>query len=311
MADFFRSMHLSGTVVPMAAPTLRRGGNTDVDVPTLERFTNSLVDAGVDGLFPGSSIGEFPSFTRDQNREIVEIVAETAGDDTDVLAGCGDTSVEGVRDSIRAANAAGADAAVVVCPYYLQTTQDGLYRFFTTIAEQSELPVLIYNIPALTGHTVEVDTVTRLAAHDGIAGLKDTSGDLTYHHRAVEETPDSFAVFQGATELAVASLDLGADGLIAGPANVFPEALSRLYDAHQAHEHDEVDHLMQRVVVPLVTATSPVPTAAAIKHLVGRSGLDIGEPLAPLPTLGDDQRDTLDATYQRIAERLETAAVGQ
>lgn len=304
-------MHLSGTVVPMAAPTLGRGGNTDVDVPTLERFTNSLVDAGVHGLFPGSSIGEFPSLTREQNRQIVEVVAETADDDTDVLAGCCDTSVDGVVGSIRAADAAGADAAVVVTPYYLDTTQEGLYRFFTTVADRSTLPVLVYNIPSLTGNHVGVETVTRLAAHDDIAGLKDTSGNLTYHHRVIEETPDSFAVFQGATELAVASLDLGASGLIAGPANIFPEAVVQLYEAHKSHDHDEVKRLMKQVVVPLVTATKGVPTAAAIKYFVGRSGLDIGEPLAPLPTLDDDERDRLDRAYQHVVEWLETPAAGQ
>lgn len=302
-------MHLSGTVVPMAAPIHRRGG--DIDVPTLEDFAESLVNAGVHGLFPGSSIGEFPSLTCEQNRQIIEIVAETAADDTDVLAGCCDTSVDGVIDNVHAADAAGADAAVVVTPYYLDTTQKGLYRFFTSVADRTTLPVLVYNIPSLTGNHVEVETITRLAAHDDIVGVKDTSGDLTYHHRVIEETPDSFAVFQGATELAVASLDLGASGIIAGPANIFPEALARLYEAHQSHDHDEVRRLMNQVVVPLVTATSDVPTAAAIKHLVGRSGLDVGEPLAPLPVLDEDERDRLDQTYERIVERLETSTAEQ
>lgn len=302
-------MHLTGTVVPMAAPTLRRTG--DVDVPTLEDFTNSLVDAGVHGLFPGSSIGEFPSLTSKQNRRIVEVVADIATEDTDVLAGCCDTSVDGVIDNIRAANAAGADAAVVVAPYYLNTTQEGLYRFFSNVADRTTLPILVYNIPSLTGNHVTVETITRLAAHDDIIGVKDTSGDLTYHHRIIEETPDSFAVFQGATELAVASLDLGASGLIAGPANVFPEAVARLYEAHRSRDHDEVERLMQLVVVPLVTATSDVPTAAGIKHLVGRNGLDIGEPLAPLPMLDEDECDRLDRAYRRVVEYLESSAAGQ
>lgn len=293
----------------MATPTVGRNG--EIDEPTLERFTNLLIDAGVHGLFPGSSIGEFPSLTHELNHLTIETVAAAADDKTEVLAGCCDTSVEGVIENVDAADAAGADAAVVVAPYYLSTTQEGLYRFFMRVANRSTLPVLIYNIPSLTGNHLAIETVTRLVAHDNIVGLKDTSGDLTYHHRIINETPADFAVFQGATELAVASLELGASGLIAGPANVFPEAVVRLYQAHRAHENDEVRTLMQQVVMPLVTAMDDIPTAAAIKHYIRLSGLDVGKPLAPLPTLTDDERARLERAYQLVVQGAETPPVGQ
>lgn len=294
-------MNLSGTVVPMATPT--HGSQRSVDVESLRQFTESLTDGGVHGLFPGSSIGEFSSLTATQNRRVVETVADAAGGETTVMAGCCDTSVDGVLAHIDAADSAGADAAVVVSPYYLGTTQPGLERFFRVIAEESSLPLLLYNIPQLTGNQLSVDLLTSLAGHDGIVGVKDTSGDLTYHHRVVAETPEEFVVFQGATQLATASLEVGANGLIAGPANVFPGAMATLYDAYTRGDLGLAQQLMREVVTPLVTATSEVPTAAAMKHLVRLDRQDIGEALPPLPRLSDVEQRALQATYQRVSER--------
>nr|WP_276274018.1 dihydrodipicolinate synthase family protein [Halomicroarcula sp. GDY20] len=293
----------------MATPT--DGSDRSVDAEALRAFTRTLVEGGVHGLFPGSSIGEFPSLTTTQNRQIVQTVADAAGDDATVLAGCCDTNVDDILANVEAAADAGADAGVVVSPYYLGTTQDGLDRFFRAVADDSPLPLLLYNIPQLTGNELGVDLVTSLSDHDRIVGLKDTSGNLTYHHRVVEATPAEFAVFQGATELATASLDAGADGLIAGPANVFPEALAELYEAHQRGEFGAVRRLMQTVVLPVVSATSDLPTAAAVKHLVAVGGLDIGDPLPPLPHLTDDERAALTACYRDVAATLDEQVVEQ
>ncbi|MDS0282744.1 dihydrodipicolinate synthase family protein [Halomicroarcula sp. S3CR25-11] len=291
----------------MATPT--HGSDRSVDDEALRQFTRRLVDGGVHGLFPGSSIGEFSSLTTEQNRRVVRTVVEAADGDTTVVAGCCDTSVDAVLANVAAADDAGADAAVVVSPYYLGTTQPGLERFFRAIADESPLPLLLYNIPQLTGNELGVDLLRTLADHDSIVGVKDTSGDLTYHHRVVTETPDDFVVFQGATQLATASLEVGADGLIAGPANVFPGALSTLYDAYSRGDLGVARRLMREVVSPLVSATSGVPTAAATKHLVALDGLDIGEPLPPLPQLTDDEQRALRTTYQRVSERATEPAI--
>jgi 4-hydroxy-tetrahydrodipicolinate synthase len=285
----------------MATPT--HGSQRSVDFESLRQFTNRLVDGGVHGLFPGSSIGEFSSLTGEQNQQVVETVVDASDDETTVMAGCCDTSVDGVLNQVDAADSAGADAAVAVSPYYLGTTQPGLERFFRVIAEESPLPLLLYNIPQLTGNELTVDLLNALADQDGIVGVKDTSGDLTYHHRVVTETPDDFVVFQGATQLATASLEVGANGLIAGPANVFPRTMASLYEAYTRGDLETAQQLMREVVTPLVTATSDIPTAAAMKHLVQLDGLEIGEPLPPLPRLTDNQRDALQATYQQISKR--------
>lgn len=292
-------MDLSGTIVPMATPV----ADGDVDEAALAEFTRSLVDAGVDGLFPGSSVGEFPSLTADQHETLVETVVETADDETAVIAGCCATSVGDVRSRIATAAAVGADAAVVVTPYYLSTTQAGLRRFFERVAADAPLDLLLYNIPALTGNELSADSVRHLADLDGVVGLKDTSGDLGYLYRVIQQTPPEFAVFQGSTAMAGAALNVGADGLIAGPANVFPGELAALSDAHARGDDASVNRILRDVVVPLVSAYDDVPTAAAIKHLVRRDGLDIGDPLPPLAPVSPAEEERLDARYRAIVDR--------
>ncbi len=288
-------MRLEGVVCPMPTPTDGKGIDTDA----LESYTSHLVDGGVHGLFPCGSIGEFSSLTRRQRSLVLETVADVSGD-IPVLAGCGDTNVTNVRAHVADAADAGADAAVVVTPYYLSTTQQGLQRFFDAVADDSPLPIVLYNIPALTGEGLSVDLVARLADHPNIVGIKDTSGDLTFLYDVVSSTPSSFSVFQGASELAIASLDAGADGMIAGPANVFPRAVAQLYDSYRAGDRERAKRLMNAVVNPIVSATSDVPTAAAMKYLIGLSGHDIGGPLPPLPELGESERDDLRRCYEAV-----------
>lgn len=287
----------SGVVVPMVTPIQ----NGDVAIPTLEEFTTRLVEKGVDGLFPCGSIGEFPSLTTAQRTQVVESVVRQSGD-VPVFAGCGDTNVRGVLEHIENAHAAGADIAVVVSPYYLPATQDGLVDFYTSIADSSRLPILLYNIPQRTGCTFTIDTVVDLASHNTIVGLKDSSGDITYHRDLIDATPDTFAVFQGPTQLAVAGLDVDATGLVAGPANLFPEKLVELYSAYTRGDRTRAVEYHSSVVHPLVSAMTGIPTPAGLKYLLSLDGIDVGPPLPPLSPLGNSKRRSLEHCHNSIRE---------
>ncbi|WP_435197402.1 dihydrodipicolinate synthase family protein [Natronomonas sp. EA1] len=297
-------MSLSGVYVPMATPTTGRRG--EIDERALRDYTRLLVDAGVDGLFPCGSIGEFSSLTAAERARTIETVVDASGD-VPVLAGCGDTSAGAVLEHIDAADAAGADAAVVVTPYYLQTTDGGVAEFYANIADTSSLPVVLYHIPALTNQRLSVETVVELATHENIIGLKDTSGDMNFVYEVTRETPEGFGVLQGSTELALASLDAGCDGLVAGPANVFPRAVVELVEAYRSGDRGRATELMNEVVSPTVSAMDDIPTAAAIKYLVSRSIRGIGDPIVPLPELDATQKQVLDRTYHRVAETVAIA----
>ncbi|MFC6734246.1 MULTISPECIES: dihydrodipicolinate synthase family protein [unclassified Haladaptatus] len=294
-------MRIYGMIPPMLTPTLDRDGG--IDVAALSSFTEFLVAGGVHGLFPCGSIGEFSSLTRDERRTVVKTVVEASGD-TPVIAGCGGTSLAGVIANVDAAADAGADAAVVVTPYYLSTTQEGLAEFFTLVADRSPLPIVLYNIPQLTGQEIAVETVTELAAHDSIVAIKDSSGNATYHYELVEMTPDEFSVIQGITALALSSLDAGADGVIGGPANVFPGLLAELYDAYERGDRDRAVTLMNDVVNPLVSTYASLPTPVAIKFLARWGGHEVGPPLVPLSGLTRNQEQRLVDAYETVESRV-------
>lgn len=297
-------MNIKGTVPPMVTPTT---GTTDVDTETLREFTDFLVQGGVDGLFPIGTTGEFPSLSREQRRDVIETVVDHSAD-LPVLAGCGGTAVSAVRQYVADADDVGADAAVVVTPYYQDASQEGLRRFYEAIADGSALPIYLYNIPQFTGNDLTPETTATLAEHPNIAGVKDSSGDFTYFLDLLEATPDSFDVFQGIPTYSIMSLEHGANGLIAGPANVFPRAVSELYDAYENGDDERARKRLARVVLPILRSTRSMPMIPALRYLSAKAGRDLGDPLPPLAELTPSQREKLDDLYRRVSETELTAA---
>lgn len=295
-------MELGGVIPPMITPVTSRSGGINRNVA--RSFSKFLADGGVHGLFPCGSTGEFTSLTRAERSTMIETVSEAVSD-IPVLAGCGGNSVHEVVRYIEDADAAGADAGVVVTPFYLQTSQDGLVEFLETIAERSPLEIILYNIPPLTKHRLSPTSVSTLAENPNIIGIKDSSGDMSYHFDLVDQTPDSFCVMQGRSELAVASLDIGSDGLVLGTANAFPELHVELFEAYVRGNHERAVKLIKTVTTPIVSATADIPTAAGQKHLVERAGFDVGDPLLPLPNLSDTEMHDLDECFQRVNETLQ------
>lgn len=295
-------MQPSGAITPMVTPTTDDLSN--VDTESLASFTMSLVEGGSHVLFPCGSLGEFSSLSREQRSVVIKTVVDHAAD-VPVLAGCGGTSYDEVDQLIEDAAVAGADAAVVVTPYYLNDGDDGLIDFYNRIIENSALPIILYNIPSLAGVQLSVQAVVELASNDEVIGVKDSTGDIIYHQRLVESTPDSFLVLQGMAELAISSLDLGADGFVAGPANVYPDALSAVYEDFRQGNRQRAVELWQNVSNPIVAATKPLPTATGLKYLLQCRDRGVGDPLPPLSPPSQQDRQRLDECYREVSHRYQ------
>jgi len=285
----------------MVTPIDAESGSVAEDV--LRSYTDFLVDGGVHGLFPCGTTGEFPSLDRHQRRTVIETVVDAA--DVPVLAGCGDTNVGRVHTHIEDAVAAGADAAVVVTPYYLETNQESLATFYEEIADASALPVVLYDIPGLTGQKLEIDTVANLGRHDNVVGLKTSIADSLEFYELTERMPEEFSVLPGFPELTLHALDSGGDGVICGPANVFPAEAAQVYEASTEGSHDRAVTLMKEVVFPVLSSIRSMPTVPALKYLLELRGFEVGPPLSPMPRLDDDQRETLEACYQSVRNATE------
>jgi 4-hydroxy-tetrahydrodipicolinate synthase len=289
---------IDGTIPPIATPVTARTGEVRIATERLREYVEWLETGGVHGVFPCGSTGEFTSLTPDQRKRVVEVTAEAA--EGPVLAGCGGTSVDGVRNRIAHAADAGADVAVVVAPYYMPSTQDGLSDFYTAVAEESPLPIMIYDIPELSGQELALDTVLDLATHERITGIKDTTRDFVRLRRILDRTADDFRVLQADTVAAVPALDNGADGLVPTSANLIPGVLSTVVEAHRSGDRDRASELMRDAVLPVIELFAGEDTLSAVKTLVGAAGgPELGPPLPPLPSISDNRqaelRDEFDA----------------
>lgn len=221
-----------------------------VDERALANLVDHLVAAGVDGMVPCGTTGEFATLTDEERRTVVRTVVDAADGRVPVMAGVGGTAVEDVRERVLDAEAVGADSVLVPPPYYGgQASTDGNEGFVRAALVDTPLPAYLYNIPSATGQTLQTDAVVSLAEQDAIAGIKDSSGDVTAVDEILRRTPASFTVYQGWDAVFVPTLAMGADGGINALAHLYPETLADAaaavadgdLDGARTHQFETID----------------------------------------------------------------------
>ncbi|ARS88597.1 dihydrodipicolinate synthase family protein [Natrarchaeobaculum aegyptiacum] len=289
---------LEGITTPLVTPF---DPETDaVDERALERLVDHLLANDVDGLFPCGTTGEFASLAPEERRLVHEVVVDRADGAIPVLAGAAATSVSEAVAYAEHAAGIGADAAVVTEPYFHgPNDSEGNRRFLEQVADQSPLPVLLYNIPPCTGGSLALETVSALADHENVVGIKDSSGDLTYMLSIVRESPDDFLVLQGYDALLVPALRMGVDGGLNAGSNVAPATYRELY------ERADEDHgaSIQNAIAPLFDACAEYGFAPATKTALAHRGVIpsdvVRSPLVPVP---DDAHEDIEAGVDALLE---------
>jgi dihydrodipicolinate synthase/N-acetylneuraminate lyase len=237
---------LSGIIPPLVTPLLDRD---TLDVAGLERLIEHVIGGGVQGLFILGTTGEAPSLSYRLRREVIDRVCKQTGGRVPVLVGITDTAfVESVALAKHAADA-NADALVLAQPYYFPAGQTELIEYVDHLVPELPLPLMLYNMPALTKVWFEFETLRQLSRHPGIAGVKDSSGDLEYFQRLPElrtDRPD-WTFFMGPEHLLVESVKLGGDGGVNGGANLFPELFVKTWKAAVAGDEATVTALQAEI----------------------------------------------------------------
>ena len=235
---------------PVVTPFDPDGG---VDADALASHVDTLVEAGLDGMVPCGTTGEFASLTDAEYRTVVETTVDAVDGRVPVIAGAADTTVPGVRERLAVAREAGADAGLVTLPYYhTSTAPDGQRAFLEAVADDAPLPLFLYDIPSTVGESIDPRVVGDVATdHDSVVGMKDTSGDLSSLDAKIRATPDSFTAFQGFDSLLYPSFSLGVDGGIHALSQVIPEVFVALGEAIRAGDDDRALELHRRGIVPL------------------------------------------------------------
>ena len=267
----------------------------ELDLMTLRRHTLRLAETGVSGYVVMGTNGEAVHLTTDERRQMIETARDVAGENAPILAGCGEQSTRATIANCEQAARSGADAALVLPPFYFKGRMDSraLIAHYRTVADNSPLPVVIYNMPASTGGLdLDATTICTLAEHLNIIGVKDSAGNMVKLAQIYSETPSRFRVFAGSAGYLLPALAVGAVGAVAALANVFPREVCRLQELFNDGKIEEA-RLLQARLVPAntaVTATYSVPGLKAALELTAGYG---GRPRSPLLPLTEQERTQL------------------
>jgi 4-hydroxy-tetrahydrodipicolinate synthase len=268
---------LKGSLVALITPF--RGGT--VDEKAFQDFVDWQIAQGTDGVVPCGTTGESPTLSHAEHKRVVELCVEVARGRVPVVAGTGSNSTAEAIDLTRHAKEAGADAALIVTPYYNKPTQEGLYQHYKAISDAVDMPVIIYNIPGRCVIDMSVATMTRLAKLPNIVGVKDATNDLARPLRTRLAVKEDFAMLSGEDATALAFMAQGGDGCISVTANVAPRACADMHAAWQKGDAAAAMKINARLAPlhdALFVETSPGPVKYACS-LIGRSTAEVRLPL--------------------------------
>lgn len=272
---------IHGSIVAIVTPF----ADGEVDYRRLEELVEFHVESGTHGIVPVGTTGESPTLSHAEHKEVVKFTVGAVGGRIPVVAGTGSNSTQEAVEFTKFAEKAGADAALVVAPYYNKPTQEGIYRHFRTLAGETSLPLVLYNVPGRTAVNTEPETVERLFRDcENIIGIKEATGSLEQASRIIHLCGEEFTLLSGDDAVNYPLLAIGARGFITVTANIVPGDVAELYDSFRRGDIEEARRLHYRLLPlnsVLFVESNPIPVKAALA-LMGKIEPDIRAPLYPL-----------------------------
>lgn len=272
---------LGGSMVAIVTPMHVDGS---VDWKSLEALINWHIDEGTNGIVSVGTTGESSTLGFREHDEVIERTVEIVDKRVPVIAGTGGNATDEAIRLTRHAQRVGADACLLVCPYYNKPSQEGLYRHFHAIAMAVDIPQILYNVPSRTGVDMLPETVARLAEIDNIVALKEAKGSIERIHDLIEQVGDGMHIYTGDDGTAMESMLVGAKGDISVVANVAPRLMSDMCAAAvggDRHQAETLDARLQPLHAALFLEANPIPVKWALAE-IGRIDPGIRLPLTPL-----------------------------
>lgn len=265
-----------------------------LDEAGLKRLVDWQIAEGSNGLVPVGTTGESPTLSHSEHRRVTELVIETADGRVPVIAGCGSNSTREAIDLMAHAKGAGADAALVVCPYYNKPSQRGLYEHFKALTQSSDLPIVIYNIPGRSIVDMSPETMAALAQFETIIGVKDATGDAARVPATREQCGHDFIQLSGNDDMTIGLMAAGAHGAISVTSNVAPKACAQFQAACRAGDY-EAALALQDMLYPLHRDMFCAPSPAPAKYVLSKLGICEADVRLPITPLDDAAKALLDA----------------
>ena len=294
-----KDLVFKGMATALVTPMTPEG----VDYETYGKFIDWQIESGINALVAVGTTGESATLSQDERKEVIRFAVEHVAGRVPVIAGTGTNNTEHVLEFTRSACQSGADAVLVVTPYYNKATQKGLIKHFSMVADASEKPVIMYNVPSRTGCNLQPATVEALAEHPNIAGLKEASGNMAQVVEIIQRCGDKIAVYSGEDGLTVPMMAMGGLGCISVLSNVVPAMAVQMTDAALAGDFKAAAAL-QCKTLPLINAlfseVNPIPAKAAVAAM----GFGVEHVRMPLTPMEDATRANLYAQMNKLGIRV-------
>ena len=287
-------MNFEGTYVAMVTPFTK---DEEIDEEGFRSNINFLIDNGVNGLLAAGTTGESATLSHDEHKKVIEILIDEVDGRVETLAGAGSNSTKEAIDLVKFSEDAGADAALVITPYYNKPQQHGLIDHYQVISDASDIPIIAYNVPSRTGVNLDVDTIVELAKIDNVDAIKEASGSIDkiseiYKALSLEGLEEDFNILSGEDGLTLPIMALGGTGVISASANVDPRRMVLMVDSMLNEDYQRAQELhyeMINLIKALFVESNPVPAKTAMRIM----GLPSGPLRQPLAEMKEDNVEIL------------------
>ena len=287
---------LKGSIVALVTPFNKEG---QINEEKLKSLIDWHIENGTDGILICGTTGESATLTHPEHRKLMEITVAHIDKRIAFIAGCGSNSTKEALELVRHAKKVGANFALVITPYYNKPTQEGLYQHFKKIADEVDIPIIIYNVPSRTGSNILPDTVARLYADcKNIVGIKEASGNLDQITQLMTKVDSSFLLFSGSDEVTLPILSVGGVGVVSVVANILPRQTHDLVAAFLEGNLEEAKKLqlyLYDAIKALFIETNPIPA----KTSLGLMGLVEANLRLPLYKMSDENLSKLKSILKR------------
>ncbi|MFV8828288.1 4-hydroxy-tetrahydrodipicolinate synthase [Alkalihalobacterium sp. APHAB7] len=267
----------------------------NLDLQATEQLVNHLIANGSDGLVVAGTTGESPTLSTEEKLTLFKQVVQVVNGRVPVIAGTGSNSTSASIELTKQAEEIGVNGIMLVAPYYNKPSQEGLYQHFKAIAEQTKLPVMIYNIPGRSAVNISVETTVRLSFIPNIVATKEASGDLEAMAKIISETDSNFSLYSGDDSLTLPILSIGGTGIVSVSAHIIGNEMQNMvtsflkgnvYEAAEQH----------RTLLPLMKSLFTAPSPSPVKAALNMKGITVGSVRLPLVPLTEEEEQQLRTT---------------
>ncbi|MBP2240184.1 4-hydroxy-tetrahydrodipicolinate synthase [Cytobacillus eiseniae] len=271
-----------------------------IDFPKTTQLINHLIDNGTESIVVAGTTGESPTLSKEEKLALFQHVIKVVNKRVPVIAGTGSNDTYASIELTKKAEQLGVDAIMVVAPYYSKPNQEGLYQHFKAIAENTKLPVMVYNIPGRAAINIAPETIIRLSKIENIVAVKEASGDLNAMAKIIAGTDPEFLLYSGDDGLTVPVLAIGGDGVVSVASHVIGNEMQTMIQAFLNGENKKAAAL-HRQLLPLMEGLFKAPSPVPVKTALQLKGLNVGSVRLPLVPLTEKERNDLIALFKTNA----------